>query len=512
MTHLVLGHGRRDSGAEKTFVKIGTTLRFYTQDGLDLASEVALAAIVDGAGAPVVETIVGTGQNNDVYNYVLFRRGDDDEFFAQFLAVGRSPSRALVIALGGGDLPDQVSLCTAPTTCQGRHTCNGLLGVLDNETDIVSLSCRGYQYHPPIDTRYGSDDKNPLFDIADELDTTANRIFALLRTDPATAEKTVDSLPQGSMAFMHNHKGFLAWEKARHLKDFASQKDYVQLVGHLKANWAYTEDIEDIAAWVRTAPGYETIVFTALRDPNCQKEFEKVDSLDVFQGFAAALDEAVAIPERADEEEPVEVEGDDASVESRKSPFRKSSGPTTPVSSGGASPDDDDIVYEEGEVEELGESDDSTIDSFNSESDIDGEEVEGALDPATPPNPLTEDQQAQLNAEVEVDSDPAPPPGPPTADEQAQINYENEQAVMSIQPGVPIGLAVNDGVVAIGSEHTEAAWAYATKGEVATIEAPKGVFSKKLLVVHGILEPDNRGLVTELLKMWSEGREIRFEE
>ena len=173
MTTIVKGHGERID-SETTFVPEGTILKFYAGFDVDLNSIVSLVALLDGAVAPPVETVVG---RREVHNYTVYTQ--DDEYLARWLALGGKSG--VPIKWVGTDIPDQTRLCAAPGICDelGLHACNGVLGRV-KDTEIVILACRGVQGQiAPMEHRYGTDASHPLHEVVSDLKNYENEFYEI---------------------------------------------------------------------------------------------------------------------------------------------------------------------------------------------------------------------------------------------------------------------------------------------------------------------------------------------
>jgi hypothetical protein len=86
--YFVMGHGKRFDES-KTFVPSGTRVRFYSEVDVNLSDTVALLAVADGARAPAVETVEGSGEET-VHNYEVTEDsdGEAEELYAQWVAMG----------------------------------------------------------------------------------------------------------------------------------------------------------------------------------------------------------------------------------------------------------------------------------------------------------------------------------------------------------------------------------------------------------------------------------------
>lgn len=267
MTVIVQGHGTRMDD-QTTFVPVGTTLRFYSGFDVDLSQNVALIAIANGAQAPAQGPIIGEGKKTDVANYQFETM--EDQFIARWLAMG-GESGIPIYFVGSSEIRNKDRLCNRPDACDGTHTCDGVLGVLKEEKDIVILACRGYvkDKNRPVEQSYGTDAGNPLQRLDLDVSEFVVNILALAKSDPAAAEELVDELPQEHIAMLINQKDFQAWQRARHLKDFAQAGDFKQMIGHLMAN---QKDLDatsgdpsvTIMKWLDDIPSYGTAVDQAV--------------------------------------------------------------------------------------------------------------------------------------------------------------------------------------------------------------------------------------------------------
>lgn len=100
MTIIVKGHGK-DPHGEDTFVPNGQTVRTYTAHTVMLDPDIALFALLDGAGQP------GLRITGPIKNYRLSLQ--DDEFVAQWTALAVDSDVEILWA--GTDLPDGIRLC-----------------------------------------------------------------------------------------------------------------------------------------------------------------------------------------------------------------------------------------------------------------------------------------------------------------------------------------------------------------------------------------------------------------
>ena len=258
MTVIVKGHSGRSDDAT-TFVPVGTKLRFYSGFDVNIAQSVELVAIADGTKATPQETIDGTGQKTDVINYEFDTM--EDRFVARWLAMG-GESRIPIYFVGSSDIKDGMRLCASPDTCTDTHTCQGVLGILKNEKDIVILACRGYVDEDKApEISYGKDAKDPLRDLTEDTIAFVDQILDLAKRDPAAAEREVDELPQGSIAVMIDRIDFEEWQMARHLKDRAQAGDFEQMLGHLRAN---EDQLDGIMEWLDDIPSYGAAVDKAV--------------------------------------------------------------------------------------------------------------------------------------------------------------------------------------------------------------------------------------------------------
>lgn len=263
MTAIIKGHGARIND-EKTFVPQGVTLRFYSNSDVNLATSVALIALLDGAQAPAQEVITGTGTVGDVDNYVLGTQ--DDGFYAKWMALGGELDDARIWWVGT-DIPDGTRLCENPETCPGlgEHTCTGALGYMEGQSEIVILACRGYVKDPAVSSErdYGTDPNHPQHSTASSIGEMVTYALGLAKTNPGEAEAYVDSIDQGTIGLMINRKDFAAWQLARRAKEYAAANDLQQLFGHLRAN---QNRLDDIMQWLDEVPSYGAAIDTVARN------------------------------------------------------------------------------------------------------------------------------------------------------------------------------------------------------------------------------------------------------
>ena len=271
MTLIVSGHGARIDSAE-TFVPDNTIVKFYSDVDWNLASVVALVAILDGASAPARETVQGA----KIYNYEM--RSDDDEFVEKLTALG--PTAGIpVLHVGGAEIPDRTRLCSTPDKCQreGVHSCAGVLGVLAgrNETDIVILACRGREQSKRhrVEEHYGTDSSHLLYNIAQNREEFLQEFMAVARTDPEKAEQMADGFDRKDLALLTTDAEFLGWQQARALNKMAAEKDYQGMAKHFEANLGNIQFMMSCAWEVRA---YRATIGEALEDSACEAELSKL--------------------------------------------------------------------------------------------------------------------------------------------------------------------------------------------------------------------------------------------
>ncbi|NBH06047.1 hypothetical protein [Amycolatopsis sp. SID8362] len=182
MTIIVKGHGWAPD-EDLTFVPIGQTVRTYTADTVALSSNIALFALLDGAGQP------GRKITGPIRNYQLGRQ--DDEFVAKWTAL--AGDSGVEILWVGTNLPDGIRMCghdnphgatrlcdeagkhicldgttqehafprkVMEPSCEGmrRHICSGVLGRLSPDwvEDIALVACLGEAPTIPVRGLLGS--------------------------------------------------------------------------------------------------------------------------------------------------------------------------------------------------------------------------------------------------------------------------------------------------------------------------------------------------------------------
>ena len=233
MTVIVNGHGRIDD-EETTFVQVGQELKFYApRPGTDLSTAVNLITLAEGQFDDAVQTITGTGGDDDVPNYVY---NSEDPVFLQRLQAMGGAAEGLDIRYVGYQIDDGTKLCSTPDTCLagGEHSCSGILGTIKDPV-IVILACRGGGGESTtMTTSYGSDPDNPLYTLADDTFAHAKQFVDLAATDPDLAEMQIASYPDGSIALMSTNKEFFGWYLASTIKNHAVHEDFVGLFNSLQ--------------------------------------------------------------------------------------------------------------------------------------------------------------------------------------------------------------------------------------------------------------------------------------
>jgi Putative adhesin Stv domain len=334
MTTIVKGHGARVDD-KKTFVPVGTTLKFYSDFDVNLGTTVALVAIANGAQGTPKETIVGTGVVGDIDNYKLYAQ--DDGFIAKWLAMGGESGIPIVWIGPGGPIGDGTRLCENPETCNGLgdHTCQGVLGHVQDK-EIVILACRGYikDKNSGAERQYGTDEDDPLHDISSDVGSFVDEILNLAKSDPDAAEKRVDSLPQGTVALMVNRVNYDTWQKARHLKDYAEAGDFDQMLGHLRAN---TARLSGIMGWLNDIPSYGSTVDRAVvsKMDTFAEAYDKAPSDDVLAALAKRPAIDVAVKALLSDWSPKDEDLDKATNKNRDNVKATADGDDVEVQSGG---------------------------------------------------------------------------------------------------------------------------------------------------------------------------------
>ena len=251
MTAIVNGHGSRIDDT-KTFVPVGTTLKFYAGFDMDLSTSVNLIALAQGTFANPVQEVKGTGSPDDIENYQY--TAEDASFYAKWYAMGGEAS--LDIWWVGDSIETGSRLCQSPEAClqAGKHTCNGVLGLIE-DPEIVILACRGYvgDEDTAMTTTYGSNPDDPLYHAADEAYAEIQRLLTLAQRDPDAAEAEVRGFPQEKFALYVNDRSFDAWLMAWTAKEYANDLDVEQLVGHLRAN---RDKLAQVGDYLHDIPTY----------------------------------------------------------------------------------------------------------------------------------------------------------------------------------------------------------------------------------------------------------------
>jgi hypothetical protein len=233
MATIVKGHGARVDDTT-TFVPNGTTVKFYSDFDVNLATSSALVAITSGSFASPNDE---ADEGSDIANYRLYKQ--DDRFYAQWIAMGGEAKTPIWWV--GQDLPDQIRLCNLDGTCDpgsGLHNCTGVFGQV-KDSEIILLACRGVLgAHGGSTAEFGSDEEDPLHDVNADMNEWFGGFISRLQADPDKAEAEYDALPQGTKALALATGYGEAFSYGRWIRRYALDDDLDNLFTHLKQNAA----------------------------------------------------------------------------------------------------------------------------------------------------------------------------------------------------------------------------------------------------------------------------------
>jgi hypothetical protein len=190
MVVYVEGHGLNSELT--TFVPQRQHLHFYADGEKDADAIVTLYAQIQHGRLPAMEVVSGkevpnytlTALTTEEYGYSMALAqaglkvryvGDDPELFNGMLLCGRQ---------GAGRCSREA------VESRGYHDCDGLLGILRNETDIYMMTCRGDM----LGATRAAKPKGEAGEYFKEVDAHAARFMALTRSDPAEAWRQLTTL------------------------------------------------------------------------------------------------------------------------------------------------------------------------------------------------------------------------------------------------------------------------------------------------------------------------------
>ncbi|MEV6718025.1 putative adhesin [Lentzea sp. NPDC051208] len=153
MTVYVEGHGTEVTGST-TFVPEDMRLHFYAEEGEDVATAVTVQAVATGGQITPRET---KQPLEPIPNYALFRLSSQEYGHTLALAQCGLDVRYIGETIGR----DGIKLCEASCPPEGRrHTCGGLLQLLDGHSDVFLLSCRSAESEdsPPASPPHPADE------------------------------------------------------------------------------------------------------------------------------------------------------------------------------------------------------------------------------------------------------------------------------------------------------------------------------------------------------------------
>lgn len=530
--YFVMGHGSRIDDS-KTFVPAGTRVRFYSEVDVNLADTVALLAVADGAKAPAVETVEGSGEET-VFNYEVTEDGDGEaeDIYAQWVAMGAKNAGFInwvgKATEGQPALASGLKLCANRDGCRGKatHECVGLLGLLKEQHDIVLLICRQKKESekekearkkrgeptPEVKTvvTYGTDKSHPLYDRRQKDVDLEKHIHSLVTSgdlnELAKAETMVFGGPGNQpggiedkdLALLINRSWFRNWEKAYQLKKLAERAPresklspfkrhdrpgspkgtpdegkYDDLLNHLRVNFV---DIEAILDIVKEVPSYNQAVVEALNNPLCQ----------LVAGYRGS--EGEELLELLAELMPgLKIGGGTVAVTATDSR-------PAPRSSPASSADRDEIILQEGEVEYIDESEAS---EEASEDDLLAN-IRLVSDDEDDRRATESDQDEVFIEEYDL-----------SADQEAAVRRSNTSAVADLKSGQSTRMAVRGNILLIGDDHPGSVLEWVRKGSDGALEAPKGAFSNSLRIASKI-SPEYQELVRGAVKAAGFQGEVRF--
>ncbi|MFD7084583.1 hypothetical protein [Streptomyces sp. NPDC059918] len=202
MTSFVVCHG--GSAKSGCFIPKNVNLYLYTDMDSYLAEDHALA-ILGGSGES------GTPHTETIFpNYRLEELGDKS---LRKVARVVSLSGNTALPVGKGRLGSVTALCSSPETCTDAHTCQGLLGVLSDRTDIRLLACT-----PAFPGSETLEDKSS---ITEDVDQDYRKAMEHRENQDETSfEELYDGLPDARRNTLMTNKWVYVWAIQRHFIEY----------------------------------------------------------------------------------------------------------------------------------------------------------------------------------------------------------------------------------------------------------------------------------------------------
>lgn len=221
----ILSHGARITTWPDTFVPADKTVHYYADYDQNTLRVNGLAALSAGDIQPTKSFAGG----DPISDYFLSKFSDAE--LAQHFASESSRTGGPMLTIGG-DLPDNLALCTNPNNCAApAHSCDGLFGRVA-EDEIHLVACRGAfdptlteeerkkQAESPLGWKLGDEaahnaapgEDTVQDSYARELNKHAKSLLEMAQTDPQGALATFRSYPQGTQAALIGaHGGITRW-------------------------------------------------------------------------------------------------------------------------------------------------------------------------------------------------------------------------------------------------------------------------------------------------------------
>jgi putative adhesin Stv-like protein len=209
----ILSHGARVTTWPDTRVPAGKTVHYYADFDENTLRVNGLAAINAGTIAPTQSFAAGA----TISDYFLSAFTDAE--LAQHFASESSATGGPMLTIGG-DLPDDLALCTDPHNCTDQHGCDGLFGRVQQD-EIHLVACRGAMgQENGLGWRLGTDSAHNAAPGEDqvegsyvmELNRHAEELLQEARTDPQGALTRFRAYPQATQAALIGaHNGLSAW-------------------------------------------------------------------------------------------------------------------------------------------------------------------------------------------------------------------------------------------------------------------------------------------------------------
>lgn len=277
MTTIVRAHGGWD-GTTWTFVPDGVTVKFYTDEDMNLYTSQAIAVLAQ-AGFDNYNEAYGPGTtdgDNPVGcpNYQLTPRSSGE--MQRDLSAYAEGARIVFV---GDGIKGPIFMCegTEDTCKAGVHSCTGVFGQIA-DPDLIYMACRGVEGTDPGVTRGIGPSDGRDTDTYDETIAWHDWFSKTKDSDPGAVADDFASRPQEFQAQMLAWPDIRNWVFVREARAFATDDPiafYRQVAGMIRdKNRLGVGDDETLAA-ISTAPDLVAIYQEGARQANATDQWRQ---------------------------------------------------------------------------------------------------------------------------------------------------------------------------------------------------------------------------------------------